>query len=81
MGFLDKAKDAVSKATETAKDKYDDVIDRRKASDLLEDIGRLVYRKHTDRGTESDHADMMRLIAELQTLEAEGVDVLDVPSS
>jgi hypothetical protein len=76
MGFLDKAKDTVTKATETAKDKYDDLRDRRRASDLLEDIGRVVYRQHTDRANEFDENDIVRLVGELQTLEAEGVDVL-----
>lgn len=76
MGFLDKAKDAVTKATETAKDKIDDVKDRRKAADLLEEIGRVVYRQHTERGADTDEADIVRLVGELQSLEAEGVDVL-----
>lgn len=76
MGLLDKAKDAVTKATETAKDKYDDVKDRRKASDLLEEIGTVVYRQHTERATETDEADIVRLVGELKTLEADGVDVL-----
>lgn len=76
MGFLDKAKDAVTKATETAKDKIDDVKDKRKASDLLEDIGRVVYRQRTERGADADEADIVRLVGELQALEAEGVDVL-----
>lgn len=80
MGFLDKAKDAVTKATETAKDKYDDVKDKRKASDLLEDIGRVVYRQRTERGAEADEADLVRLVGELQSLEAEGVDVLGTPT-
>ncbi|MFZ1489166.1 MAG: hypothetical protein WAS51_04440 [Ilumatobacteraceae bacterium] len=75
MGFLDKAKDTISKATETAKDKIDDVKDKRKVDDLLDDLGRIVYRQRTDRGRPTDDADISRLVAELQALEAEGTDI------
>lgn len=77
MGILDKAKDTISKATESAKDKIDDVIDRRKADDLLDEIGRIVYRQHTGRGSAEDEADIARLVAELQALEAEGTEIDD----
>lgn len=77
MGLLDKAKDTITKATESAKDKYDDVIDRRKADELLDEIGRIVYRQRTARGTDHDEADISRLVAELQALEAEGTEIDD----
>lgn len=76
MGFLDKAKETITKATETAKDKIDDVKDRRKAEDLLEELGRILYRQRTERATPTDDDDVVRLVAELQALEAEGTPVL-----
>lgn len=80
MGFLDKAKETITKATETAKDKIDDVKDRRKADDLFEELGRIVYRQRTDRGSPADDDDVVRLVAELQALEAEGTPVLGEPA-
>lgn len=77
MGLLDKAKDTLTKATETAKDRFDDVIDRRRAEELLAEIGRVVYRQRTERGTDEDDADIARLVAELVALEAEGVEIDD----
>lgn len=76
MGFLDKAKESLTKATETAKEKIDDVKDKKKANDLLDDLGRIVFRQHTSRATDADAADIARLVGELQALEAQGVDVL-----
>lgn len=80
MGFLDKAKETITKATETAKDKIDDVKDRRKAEDLFEELGRIVYRQRTERGMPVDDDDIVRLVAELQALEAEGTPVLGEPT-
>jgi hypothetical protein len=77
MGILDKAKDTLSKATESARDKLDDVIDRRKADELLDALGRVVYRQRTGRGSAEDEADIARLVAELQALEAEGTEIDD----
>lgn len=87
MGFLDKAKETITKATETAKDKLDDVKDkiddvkdRRKAEDLFEELGRIVYRQRTGRGAPADDDDVVRLVAELRALEAEGTPVLGEPA-
>ena len=45
--FLDKAKDKTKQIAGSAKDKVDDVKDARKADDLLDDIGRIIYRQRT----------------------------------
>jgi len=81
MGFLDKAKESLTKATETAKEKIDDVKDKKKANDLLDDLGRILYRQHTGRSNDSDGADIARLVGELQALENQGVDVMGSGSS
>ena len=77
MGFLDKAKDTLNKATESAKERLDEFQDKRKADELFDELGRIVYRQRTDRGVESDEDDISLLVAELQALEAEGTELVD----
>jgi hypothetical protein len=76
MGFLDKAKEKASHLAGEAKGKIDDVKDKRKADDLLDDLGRIVYRQRTERGEDGDEAEIARLVGELKTLEAEGTAVV-----
>ena len=76
MGFLDKAKEKAGQLVEPIKEKVDDRKERRKADDLLDDLGRVTFRQRTDRALPDDEAEILRLIVELQALEAEGTDVL-----
>ena len=76
MGFLDKAKEKASQLAEQAKDKIGDVKEKHKVDDLLDDLGRIVYRQRTERGEPGDEAEIVRLVGELRTLEAEGSEVL-----
>lgn len=76
MGFLDKAKQKATHLAEQAKDKIDDVKDKRKVDDLLDDLGRILYRQRTERGAEGDDAEIVRLVGELKALEDEGAEVL-----
>lgn len=76
MGILDKAKEKATHLADQAKEKLDDVKDKRKVDDLLGDLGRIVYRQRTERGDDGDDAEIVRLVGELQALEAEGADVL-----
>ena len=47
MSFLDKAKEKATQLTAQVKEKVDDTTNKRKADDLLDDIGRIVYRQRT----------------------------------
>ena len=76
MGFLEKAKEKAGQLVEPIKEKVDDRKDRRKADDLLDDLGRITYRQRSERGRADDEAEISRLVVELQALEAEGTDVL-----
>jgi hypothetical protein len=76
VGFLEKAKEKAGQLVEPIKEKVDDRKDRRKADDLLDDLGRIAYRQRTGRGRADDEAEISRLVVELQALEAEGTDVL-----
>jgi hypothetical protein len=76
MGFLDKAKEKASSLAEKAKDKVEDVQAKRKADDLLDDLGRIVYGQRTNRPPDGADLEIGRLVSELQKLEETGVQVL-----
>jgi hypothetical protein len=76
MGLLDKAKEKATHFAEQAKEKVDDLKDKRKVDELLDDLGRILYRQETGRGESGDTARIAELVAELRKLEDEGADVL-----
>ena len=77
MGFLDKAKEKATHLAGQAKEKIDDVKEKRKADDLLDDLGRILYRQRTERGEPGDEAEIVRLVAELRVLEDDGTELVD----
>jgi hypothetical protein len=79
MGFLDKAKEKTTRLAGQAKEKYEDVKEKKKIDDLLDDLGRILYRQRTDRGGEDDETEIARLVEELKKVEAEGADVIGAP--
>ena len=76
MGFLDKAKEKAQTLAGQAKDKFEDVQSKRKADDLLDDLGRILYLERTGRAMPDAEPEIARLVAELQKLEADGVEVV-----
>jgi len=76
MGILNKAKEKATHLAGQAKDKLEEVKDKRKADDLLDDLGRILYRQRTERGEPGDDAEIARLVDELHKLEDEGTEVL-----
>ena len=75
--FFDKAKDKATQLASQAKDKVDETQNKRKADDLLDDIGRIVYRQRTTGVTEpGDDAAIDALVAELKALADLGTDIL-----
>lgn len=79
--FLDKAKEKAQQLAHQVKDKVDDVQDRRKADDLLDDIGRIVYRQHTDGSQPDDAAQIEAIVAQLKALAEAGTPILDEKSN
>lgn len=77
MSFLDKAKDKTKALAGSAKDKVDDVKDARKADDLLDDLGRIIYRQRTQGTLNNDEARITALVEQLQALEAAGTSIGD----
>jgi len=74
--FLDKAKEKAQQLGTAAKEKADDIKDKRKADDLLDDLGRIVYAQRTNRGGADDETKITGIVDQLKTLEAEGTPIL-----
>ena len=88
MGFFEKAKEQAShlkdsekvrEVAEKVKGKVEDVQTKRKVSDLLEDLGRLLYAQKTERVNPRADAEIDRIVAQLHTLEDDGVTILPEP--
>jgi hypothetical protein len=88
MGFLTKVKEQathlkdnekVREVAEKVKDKVEDVQARRKANDLLAELGRLLYAQKTARTNPAADAEIDRLVAELRRLEDDGLTILPEP--
>jgi hypothetical protein len=75
MGFLDKAKERAQGLAGQAKEMAKDVQARRKADDLLDDLGRILYLERTGRPMAGAESEIVRLVAELEKLEAVGVPI------
>jgi len=80
--FFDKAKDKATQFANQAKEMVDDQQHKRKADDLLDDIGRIIYRQRTT-GTVNpdDDAKIDELVEALKGLEAAGTPVLEAPAA
>ena len=75
--FFDKAKDKATQLANQAKEMVDDQQNKRKADDLLDDIGRIVYRQRTTGTVQpDDDAAIDALVAELNALAELGTDIL-----
>jgi hypothetical protein len=57
-------------------DKVDDVQAKRKADDLLDDLGRFLYAERSGRPITGADAEIARIVAELKQLEDAGVPIL-----
>jgi hypothetical protein len=79
MGLLDKAKQQAQELKGKVEGKVEDVQQKRKVSDLLEELGRLVYAQRSDRAAPAEEID--RVISELRTLEDQGAVVVSEPSA
>ena len=74
--FLDKAKEKAQQLGTAAKEKADDIKDKRKADDLLDDLGRILYAQRTNRGGAEDETKIVGIVEQLQALEAAGTAIL-----
>ncbi len=81
MGFMDKAKQQAQDLRGKVEGKVEDVQAKRKAGDLLDQLGRLVYAQRTERPAADTDGEITRLVEALRALEAEGVSVLPEAAS
>jgi len=86
MAIFDKVKEQAEKARQQAVelkdrvgDKVEDVQAKRKADDLLEELGRLVYAQRTDRANDGAGPEIERIVGEVRQLEDAGVPILTQP--
>jgi hypothetical protein len=78
MGFLDKVKDTANKAAEkvqqgaeAAQDKLEETKAKKRLGDLKEELGGAVYAQRTGTGEADAEAEIVRLVGEIQAVEAE----------
>jgi len=85
VGILDKVKqqaaqlkdsEKVKEVADKVKEKVEDVQARRKANDLLAELGRLLYAQQTGRTNATAEAEIARLVADLRALEDDGLTIL-----
>ena len=85
MGFIDKVKEQATQLKDSdkvrdvagkVKGKVEDLQTKRRANDLLDDLGRFLYAEKTGRPVPGADTEIARIVVELRTLEAEGVAIL-----
>jgi hypothetical protein len=76
MGFFDKVKGQAQEFKEKVGDKVGDVQGKRKATDLLDDLGRFLYAERTGRTISRADTEIDRIVGELKKLEDDGIKIL-----
>ena len=76
MGLFDKVKAQALELKDKAEGTVEQIQARRRATDLLDDLGRFLYAERTGRPVTGSEAEITRIVAELATLEKEGVQIL-----
>jgi hypothetical protein len=71
VGLMDKVKEQATVLARDSKAKLDQVQARRRADDLLCNLGALVYAERTGRASADNQAKVDKLIADLKAHEAE----------
>jgi hypothetical protein len=71
MGFLDKAKQAVTEAADKTKEAVDDAQTKRKADALFHDLGVVSYAEAQGRVSDRSRAEVERIVGELRAIEAQ----------
>jgi hypothetical protein len=76
VALFDKVKSQAMDLKGKVENKVDDHQSKRKADDLLDDLGRLLYAERTGRPVPEAENEISRIVADLKNLEAEGVTIL-----
>jgi hypothetical protein len=75
VGFFDKVNEQAKELKGKVGDKVEDVQAKRKAADLLDDLGRFLYAERTGRTIRGD-AEIDRIVGEVKRLEDGGIKIL-----
>jgi hypothetical protein len=78
MGIIERTRATGRSLTGGVKRRIDDVKVLRRTDAALIELGRITYRQHTNRSEAADAERTSRLVADLEALEADGVDVFAV---
>lgn len=70
MGFLDKAKAAVSDVAQKGQDTMDSASTKKKADALFRDLGVVTYAEAEGRASDESKAEIERIVTDLRALEA-----------
>jgi hypothetical protein len=70
MGFLDKAKAAVTDVAQKGQETLDGATNKKKADALFRDLGVVTYAEAQGRQSEESQAEIERILADLRELEA-----------
>ena len=76
MGVFDKVKSQAKDLKEKVGEKVEDVQTKRRADELLDDLGRFSYAERTGRPIDGADAEIERIVGELKKLEDDGVVIL-----
>ena len=76
MGVFDKVKSQAKDLKEKVGEKVEDVQAKRRADDLLDDLGRYLYAERTGRPIADADAEITHIVSELKKLEDEGITIL-----
>ena len=76
MGLFDKGKDQAKELKGKVDEKVDEFRAKRKANDLLDDLGRFLYAERTGRTVAGSDAEIDRIVGELKQLEDHGIKIL-----
>lgn len=76
MGFFDKVKEQAGELKEKVEETYEHVQGKRRAGDLLDDLGRFLYAERTSRPIAGSDAEITRVVDELRKLEDDGIKIL-----
>jgi hypothetical protein len=76
MGFFDKVKEQTKELKGKVEDTVEGLQGKRRAADLLDDLGRFLYAERTGHAIAGADGEIERLVGELKKLEDGGIKVL-----
>jgi hypothetical protein len=76
MGFFEKVKEQTKELKGKVEDTVEALQGKRRAADLLDDLGRFLYAERTGRPIAGAEGEIDRIVCELKKLEEGGIKIL-----